>query len=431
MTQLKRRSNYQFGSLVLETRKRGPNVWVYRFLDYSNAKRMRRKVMIGTVHDLPTEADALQAAEPFRMEANSHLRAEPKPTMRGLVQRYITEVLVPCLDVPLGGVQDEAAAMSFHCARSYRSVLRRYVLPQWEELNVSEFARPEVRARVEQWLWSLLRSARNPNGLAPKTVRTVFNVMKLVFKFGVKWGYLDQNPMAEKRVELPRGSTKRIKTPVQLTAAQFLYLLPLYGLRERLAVALAGWLGPRISEAFGLRWDDLDLVAGVVSFRRGFVQGRITPLKTEASRTDLALPEDVVDLLVQWRSLTPYNTGNDWVFASPYTKGKRPFWSGQLMKDYVQPVALRAGFPKIGWHSFRHTVSMWGKEAGFTLEEVKTLLRHENLATTSQVYGTPQLPAKRELQRRLVEYVKQQATAEGWRPTLELNPKHLLNGATA
>jgi len=30
-----------------------------------------------------------------------------------------------------------------------------------------------------------------------------------------------------------------------------------------------------------------------------------------------------------------------------------------------------------------------------------------------------------------VEYVKQQATAEGWRPTLELNPKHLLNGATA
>jgi integrase len=431
MTQLKRRSNYQYGSLVLETRKRGPNVWVYRFLDYHNAKRMRRKVMLGTVQDLPTEADALRAVEPLRMAANSHLCAEPTPTMQGLVQRYITEVLVPCLDVPLGGVQDEAALMSFHCAKSYRSVLRWYVLPRWEELNVSEFARPEVRARVEQWLWSLLRSARNPNGLAPKTVRTVFNVMKLVFKFGVKWGYLEQNPMAEKRVELPRGSTKRIKAPVQLTAAQFLYLLPLYGLRERLAVALAGWLGPRISEAFGLKWDDLDLVSGVVSFRRGFVQGRITPLKTEASRTDLALPEDVVDLLVQWRSVTPYNTSNDWVFASPYTKGKRPFWSGQLMKDYVQPVALQAGFPKIGWHSFRHTVSMWGKEAGFTLEEVKTLLRHENLATTSQVYGTPRLPAKRELQRRLVEYVKQQASAEGWKPTPDLNPKHLLNGATA
>jgi integrase len=114
--------------------------------------------------------------------------------------------------------------------------------------------------------------------------------MKLVFKFAVKWGYLDQNPMAEKRVELPRGSTKRRKRPVQLTAAQFLYLLPQFQTRERVAVALVGWLGPRRSEAFGLQWQDLDTKSRVVQFRRGFVQGRITPLKTEASRTDLALP---------------------------------------------------------------------------------------------------------------------------------------------
>src|ERR1700736_4866989 len=72
------------------------------------------------------------------------------------------------------------------------------------------------------------------------------------------------------------------------------------------------------------------------------------------------------------------------------------------------------------WHSFRHTVSAWGKEAGFTLEEVKTLLRHENIATTSQVYGAPQMEAKRELQRRLVEFVKQQAELEGWKPEKDL-----------
>jgi hypothetical protein len=36
--------------------------------------------------------------------------------------------------------------------------------------------------------------------------------------------------------------------------------------------------------------------------------------------------------------------------------------------------------PSIGWHSFRHTVSAWGKEAGLELEDVKTLSRHENIA---------------------------------------------------
>ena len=108
--------------------------------------------------------------------------------------------------------------------------------------------------------------------------------------------------MAEKRVELPRGSTKRTKQPVQLTPAWFLLLLTKLPLRERLAVAFSGWIGPRISEAFGLKWQDLDLDAGVVTFRRGFVQGRITLLKTEASRTNLPLPGDVLDLLRQWRS---------------------------------------------------------------------------------------------------------------------------------
>jgi len=130
-------------------------------------------------------------------------------------------------------------------------------------------------------------------------VRHIFTITKLVFKFAVKWGFLDENPMAEKRVELPRGPTKRSKRPVQLTAAQFLYLLPRFQTRERVAVALAGWLGPRVSEAFGLQWQDVDTESRVVQFRRGLVQGRVTPLKTEASRTELALPEDVVDLLNQ------------------------------------------------------------------------------------------------------------------------------------
>src|SRR5664280_2669509 len=73
---------------------------------------------------------------------------------------------------------------------------------------------------------------------------------------------------------------------------------------EKVAAAFAGWLGPRISEAFGLKWQDLDLDVGVVTFRQACVQGRITPLKTEASRTNLPVPEDVLELLRQWRFAT-------------------------------------------------------------------------------------------------------------------------------
>jgi integrase len=99
------------------------------------------------------------------------------------------------------------------------------------------------------------------------------------------------------------------------------------------------------------------------------------------------------------------------VFASPYTKGERPFWPAQLLKTHIKPVALKAGSPSIGWHSFRHTLSAWGKEAGLELEDVKTLLRHEKIATTSEIYGDLGLEAKRRIQQRLINFVKEQVPA--------------------
>jgi integrase len=409
MNQRTRRSTYQYGTLVLEKRNRGPNVWVYRYSEIENGKKRRRKSTVGTQEEYPNRSAAERAAEHLRLSANAEINNHESPTMRGLIDRYIDHVLRPCLAIPVGGVQDSASPISYHCAMSYKLVLDKWVRPRWETYRVREFERPAVRAAVEEWLRSLGRSSKNPKGVAPKTVRSIWNVMKLTFKFGVKWGYLNENPLGEKRVELPRGSTKRTTHSVQLTAAEFFRLLDLLDSREKLAVAFAGWLGPRVSEIFGLQWHDLDLENRTVSFRRGFVQGRITPLKTEASRTNLPLPEELVDLLRQWHSVTPFNKRDDWLFASPYTKGKRPFWPAQLLKKHIKPLALSAGLPSIGWHSFRHTVSAWGKEAGLKLEDVKTLLRHEDIATTSNVYGDLGLDAKRRIQQRLVAFVNEQA----------------------
>ena len=90
-------------------------------------------------------------------------------------------------------------------------------------------------------------------------------------------------------------------------------------------------------------------------FTQGIVEGRISGLKTEASAENLPLPDDVVaDLLLAWRRVTVYRDAEDWVFASPYSKG-RPYWPGQLMKSHISPVSESLGFGRVGWHSFRHS----------------------------------------------------------------------------
>jgi integrase len=185
-----------------------------------------------------------------------------------------------------------------------------------------------------------------------------------------------------------------------------LKLLELFGPRERLAIEIAGWLGTRRSEGFGLKWQDLDLEKGVVTFRQGFVSGRISQLKTEASRAEMSIPSEVRDSLIAWKELTPYNSPDDWVFASTATKGRRPFWPDSMLAQYIRPKAEEAGFGRIGWHTFRHSLSSWGKEA-LKLEETKELLRHSNVRTTSDIYGGLSLEAKRAAQDRLVKFVHQ------------------------
>lgn len=126
--------------------------------------------------------------------------------------------------------------------------------------------------------------------------------------------------------------------------------------------------------------------------------------KTEASRTEISLPEAVRDSLVTWKKLTPYSAPEDWVFASPATHGQRPMWPDSMLADYIRPIAEKGGFGRIGWHTFRHSLTSWGKQV-LTLEETKELARHANIQTTSNIYGGLSLDAKRTAQSRLVTFV--------------------------
>ncbi len=101
--------------------------------------------------------------------------------------------------------------------------------------------------------------------------------------------------------------------------------------------------------------------------------------------------------LQAWRELTPYNTDADWVFASPRSHGRLPYYTGQFLKDRIKPVAKELGLGNIGCHTFRHSVSSWGKET-LRLSQTKELLRHASLATTAELYGDLNLEAKREAQ---------------------------------
>lgn len=407
-----RHRRYQEGSLVPERRKecsherrtRCPHcVWVYRFFAYIDAKKIRRKKIVGTVEEFPTKDDAKRACEHLRMSANTE-NPQRKTTIRGLIDLYIERIVRPCMSVPLGGVQDPNARMGYSCANNYRGQIRRWIIPRWKDYLISDFERPEIWSAAEDWLSSLRRSPENPTGLAPKTVRVIFATMGQLMKFAVRWGYLSQNPFAgkqggERRIDPPRGSTKRLHKAAQLTPGQSFQLVSHLSLRERAAVTFAAWLEPRGSETFGLKWQDLDLTAAVVRFQRGFDLGRETPGKTDPSNTDMPIPEEVVQVLREWHAATPYNRPGDWVFASWVKKGKVPIGRYHLIRWYVQPIAKKLGLPHVTWYSFRHSLNALAKEC-IGKEERQIMLRHGRTAT-EEGYGVVSLERKQEIAGRL------------------------------
>lgn len=104
-----------------------------------------------------------------------------------------------------------------------------------------------------------------------------------------------------------------------------------------------------------------------------------------------------------WRSQAEYSAAEDWVFASPQTAGKFPYWPQTILDRFIRPAAFRAGITKrIGWHTFRHTYATLLKDNGEDVKVVQELLRHANSRTTLDVYTQAISESKRLAQSRVI-----------------------------
>ena len=198
-----------------------------------------------------------------------------------------------------------------------------------------------------------------------------------------------------------RQSAKRERIPDVLEVSEFQALLQELSLRERTLVAFDGITGLRRGELIGLKWCDVDFELQI-NVTRSVVHQVVGNCKTEASQKPVPLEASVAEDLWLWKQSTPYNRPEDWVFASPWTKGKQPLWPDSLLRRWIKPAAKRVGITKrLGWHTFRHTYSTLLRANGEDIKVVQELLRHANSKITMDVYTQALSPAKREAQNRV------------------------------
>jgi integrase len=141
-------------------------------------------------------------------------------------------------------------------------------------------------------------------------------------------------------------------------------------------VIVALCTGVRCSELVALKWSDFDWQNLSVYIRRAIVSGRVDDVKTEYSEAPLPLDPALAEVIFEWRRKTEFSADSDFVFASPYMAGEKPYTPWNMQHNHLSPAAIKAGLGPIGWRTLRHTYRAWLGDNGEPLTVQKELMRH-------------------------------------------------------
>jgi hypothetical protein len=166
----------QKGSLIQSSRRRGPDVWEYRWRESCPGdKRKHRRIVIGSLDTLRDKAAALKATAALRREINrndARLRAKPL-TVAELINHYRQRELA---------TENEWKTLSTRT--TYEGYLRKWIEPRWGSSSLNT-----VRAvEVEMWLGTL--------PLARGSRAKTRNLMSVVFNHGRRHGFIAAIPSA-------------------------------------------------------------------------------------------------------------------------------------------------------------------------------------------------------------------------------------------
>ena len=206
--------------------------------------------------------------------------------------------------------------------------------------------------------------------------------MSVLFNHGIRHDICGRNP-----IRLVRQSSKRRRIPAVLSVTDIQKLLPALPVRERTLVLLDVGTGLRMSELLALKWRDVNFRAREISVTRSIVFQVVGPCKTEASQKPIPLDSYLAKALRAWRKHTKYRRPDDWIFASPASCGRRPYWAQSIMRNLIRPAAVELGITeRIGWHTFRHTYSSLLRATGADIKVMQELLRHASSRVTLDTY---------------------------------------------
>ncbi|MGB8063100.1 MAG: site-specific integrase [Candidatus Sulfotelmatobacter sp.] len=315
---------------------------------------MRRSEILGTVTDLPTRRDAeMVLSDRLRRVNSADYHPRSCCSFRSFVQEWEAQA---------------HPTLKYATQEHYKYVVNSHLLPVFGNVQLRLISRESIQ---------MFLANKVKEGLSWRTVKHCRTTLGTILGTAEFWGYIEDNPVRKTR--LPRRGLQPEKTV--LTPEQLGSLLEKLPEPSRSLVWVLVLTGLRIGELLALRWQDVDLKAGLLRVCRTLYEGHFDEPKTRSSVRTVPLSAKGVEILTNVRPRA--FTMDALVFC---TKKETPLCRRNLRNRQLAPVCEELKIPKIGWHSLRHANATLLDAVGTPLGTVQSLLGHSSPEITRGTY---------------------------------------------
>jgi integrase len=330
----------------------------------------------------PTKGQMLKHIDTLLWKVNSDApqNIAKELSFGGVCDRYIKDERLREIGRLKSGQQNTFGNLKVSTAKGYLQIIENWLRPAFGALPVSKV----TPALADEWF--------KKQQCGDVTKGHIKALLFRLFEKGMLWSVIpvQRNPM--ELVEI-KGSSRRGKRPQCLTPEQCSALLSILREPYRTMVLVALCLGLRVSELLSLRWSDFDFGNLKVSVVRSVVRGIVDRTKTEASEDDLPLDPAFAAALLAYREIGAPSS-DDWLFPSPRTG--RPYEPGTIQQKVLRPAGDKLGIANLGWHNFRHSYRTMLDATGAATGAQQRLMRHSQVSTTMDKYGSALMREKRQ-----------------------------------
>lgn len=294
-----------------------------------------------------------------------------------------------------------------------KGYFKHHIIPAFGHLQIKKITVDYCQTVVNGWFKEF------------KKYQSVMNYASLIFKYAVKRGMIDRNPVdlityPRRKVEIDADRWENFYDKKELKA--FLNALDQEdanhgNYKADTLFRVLVFTGMRKGEALALTWNDVDFKNSTITINKGLTRGEDARLyvqtpKTKNSNRVIDIDNNTIRVLKQWQIrqrqelfMFGYNVNDNEQPQLIFCNNKNEYLSPSRLRTWLVRIIKNYHLKYITVHGFRHTHASILFEAGATLKQVQERLGHSDIKTTMNVYAHVSKHAKQDTVNKFMKYL--------------------------